>query len=168
MPEKEDKIEENRDLVTEFNNLISGFKEKYRLNDYELIDLILEKKVDGKDSVPIDIFVSKLGCLEAAVKYLRENKGLEFKEIAGLVGRSSGVVINSYRKAVKKFSEKFAPKSEILVPVKVFTNKKFSILENLVVYLKDELGFRFRKIGKMIQRNEKTVWTVYKRAEIKR
>ena len=154
-----------KEILDEFNGFISNFKKKYKLNDYDLVDLILGKGIEDGYSIPIDIFIAELGCLESIVKYFRENKGLGFKEIAELVGRSAGVVINSYRKAVKKFTVCFVLKSEIFIPVEIFRDKRFSILENLVVYLKDKLGFRFREIGNLINRNEKTVWTVYSRAK---
>lgn len=147
----------------EFNKIISDFKKKYGLNDYELIDLILNKEKEIGHFIPIDAFNDKLGCLETVVKYFRENKGMSFKEMAELFGRSSSTVINSYNKAKKKLPESLNTNSNFLIPAEVFSNKGFSIFENLVIYLKEEHNLRFREIGKLISRNEKTIWTVYKR-----
>ena len=156
-----------KEILDEFNGCIRQFKEKYSLDDYDLVDLILGKKTEVGYSIPVDVFNDKLGCLEAATKYFKENVDLSFKKIAELVGRSNAAIINSYAKAKLKFPESFIPKSDLLIPVEIFTNKRLSILENLVVYLKDERCFRFREIGKLIKRNEKTIWTVYNRVKKK-
>lgn len=164
MPKKEEKNK----VLDEFNEFIKQFKEEHDLNDYDLIDLILHKRDIAGDDIPVDIFTSKLGCLEAIVKYFKENKGFRFKKISELVNRSSADVINSYSKAKKKLSEIFSPKSNLFIPARIFNNKGLSVLESIVVYLKEERSLRFREIGKLIQRNEKTVWTVYKRGREKR
>ena len=61
--------------------------------------------------------------------------------------------------------EPLAPKSDILIPIHVLTNKKLSVLENITVHLKEERQLKLREIGKLLERSEKTIWTVYNRAK---
>ncbi len=62
----------------------------------------------------------------------------------------------------------FKPKeTEYSVPVSAYLSE-FSILEATVVYLKDHFKISYHKIGDLLERNERTVWTVYQRAQKKR
>ena len=124
--------------------------------------------------LPSSIFVPKLGCLEAVVKYLKENLSLEFKDIAAKLQKSEANVRISYTNAKKKFSKKFQtirvtdkPKqvSEkiLFVPLNIFVSK-LSMLEALVKFLKDDQGLKFSEIAKLLNRDQRTIWTVYNRS----
>jgi len=63
-------------------------------------------------------------------------------------------------------SEKSA--SIIQIPISVIADRTVSILESIVEYLKDELKFNYHEIGKLTNRNERTIWTVYNRTTKKR
>ena len=55
-------------------------------------------------------------------------------------------------------------KKEILIPVGVFANDELSSLEAIVKYLKENLKLRFSKIGKLLNRSNKTIWATYHNA----
>jgi hypothetical protein len=56
----------------------------------------------------------------------------------------------------------------ILVPSFIFRDRSVSILEGLVEYMKDEKGYTYHEIGRLLNRNERTIWTCYSRAKQKR
>ena len=100
--------------------------------------------------------------LESIVKYLKENVGLKNKIIGELLNRNVQIVWRAYHSSRKKYSKKLGVKGEN-IPISVFSNRKLSVMENLVVYLKQR-GMKYSEIARLISRDERTVWTVYKRA----
>jgi hypothetical protein len=54
------------------------------------------------------------------------------------------------------------------IPSTVFQDRSLSVLEVMVEYLRDKKQMKFSKISELINRNERTVWTVYRRAKLKR
>ena len=56
----------------------------------------------------------------------------------------------------------------LFIPVVMFTERSLSVLENLIEYLKDNFNLRYCKIASLLNRNDRTIWTVYKRAKRKR
>ena len=54
------------------------------------------------------------------------------------------------------------------VPLLVLRDRKISVLEAIVEYLKDEKMLSFHEIGVLLNRNDRTVWTCYHRAKTKR
>jgi len=107
--------------------------------------------------------------LETIVKYLRENLGLGFRQIASLTGRNRVALAVSYRNAKKKleagFIEKISPYS---IDVSILRDKQLSVLENIVCYLKDSFGLSYHKIALLLNRDDRTIWTVYSRANKKK
>lgn len=55
-------------------------------------------------------------------------------------------------------------KKEIHIPVGIFANDILGSLEAIVKYLKEELKLRFSKIGKLLNRSNKTIWATYHNA----
>mgnify|MGYP001615987131 CR=1 FL=1 len=55
----------------------------------------------------------------------------------------------------------------IPVPTYIFKNRKFGILEAVIVYLKEEKNLKFREIARILQRDERNVATLYHRAKKK-
>ena len=54
------------------------------------------------------------------------------------------------------------------VPSFVFRDRSVAVLECLVEYMKDVKGLTFHEIAMMLNRNDRTIWTVYRRAKLKR
>jgi len=55
-------------------------------------------------------------------------------------------------------------KTEILIPISIFNNKKLSVLEAVVKFLKEEQGLRHKEIGKLLNRDNRSIWTTYNNA----
>ncbi|KKL21741.1 hypothetical protein LCGC14_2442390, partial [marine sediment metagenome] len=55
---------------------------------------------------------------------------------------------------------------EINIPVAIFS-KKLGALETITKYMKENLNMSYREIGKELERNERTIWTAYKKAKEK-
>ncbi|MBN1156158.1 hypothetical protein JXA85_00945 [Candidatus Woesearchaeota archaeon] len=121
--------------------------------------------------IPVSIITSELGILESVVKYLREIKGLKFSEIGLLLKRSPIALSSTYRSSKRKFptgfAEYFLAQSDYDIPVDVFQDRVLAPLESVVVYLKDKKVLRFARIAELLKRDQRTIWTVYKRAKIK-
>jgi len=59
-------------------------------------------------------------------------------------------------------------KEYIDIPSFVFKDRTLSVLEVMVEYLRDNKKMRFHDIAQIINRDDRTVWTVYRRAKLKR
>ncbi|MBW2966579.1 hypothetical protein KY342_05735 [Candidatus Woesearchaeota archaeon] len=140
--------------------LLKRLKEKYNLSSTEVFNLAQKEEI----LIPISIFTKKLSPLETYVKYLKENLELDYSKIAELLGRSRKTVWQAYKNSVKKQSARFEPaETRYIIPVSSLETG-LSILEATVVYLKERFGISYHEIGELLQRNERTVWTVYQRA----
>jgi len=121
-------------------------------------------------AIPISVFNNKLGSLETIVKYLRENLLLSFKQIASLTNRNEIALAVTYRNAKKKLEAKFVITeiSPYSIPVSILQDRNLSVLENVASYLKDTFGLAYHKIAVLLNRDDRTIWTVYQRALKKR
>lgn len=162
---KEDKIEKlKKELLSVFNNL-----KNEGLSSEDIIKLIRETaKIPEKEEikVPLSVFKNdKLSSLEIFVKYLRENLLLSYNQIAELTGRNPATLAVTYNIARKKLPEKFVPEiSPYSIPVKVLQDRKLSVLENISSYLKDTFGLNYHSVAVLLNRDDRTIWTVYQRA----
>jgi len=147
----------------EFQGLFENLKVKYKVSTLDLI-----KKLEQDILIPASIFTRRLGILETICKYLKENLNFSNKKIASLIGRSSKSVWQAYNESKKKLEKKF----EILptryfIPVSILQNKELSVLENIVVYLKEEFSLRYHEIAVLLKRDDRTIWSVYQKARKK-
>jgi predicted DNA-binding protein (UPF0251 family) len=55
----------------------------------------------------------------------------------------------------------------ISIPVDVLQDRDLSALEAIVVYLKDHHKLTYSQIAQLLNRDDRTVWTTYKRASKK-
>ena len=55
----------------------------------------------------------------------------------------------------------------ILVPSHIFKDRRLSVFEALVYYLKKERGVSFSEISRLLERDARNIWTVYDRAREK-
>ena len=51
----------------------------------------------------------------------------------------------------------------VYIPLSLFADRKLAVLESIVRYLHEEKGFTFREISLMLNRNERTIYTAYRR-----
>jgi len=56
----------------------------------------------------------------------------------------------------------------IIVPLKIFHDRRYAPLESLVAYLKDDRCMTIRQIREIIAKKDSTIRTVYKRYNDKR
>jgi DNA-binding NarL/FixJ family response regulator len=57
---------------------------------------------------------------------------------------------------------------DVLVPTTIFCDRSLSFLEALVEYLKEQLNLSYHEIAVLTNRDERNIWTLYRRAESKR
>ncbi|GEM_PF-6978380 len=127
----------------------------------------LAKQLSGepeKDFLPVSIFSTELSGLESIVVYLKENQKLRVKEIASKLNRELSTIYTTYSQARAKFKAKLPLKNlSLSVPMVIFSQRKFAVLEILVTYLKEEKKLSFKEIAELIKRNYSTIKTVYRR-----
>ncbi len=167
MPEKEGSNSERKLLDT-----LSYLKEQGRTSE-EILNLVVKAlKVEKPEDVKIPLSVFKndqLSSLETIVKYLRENLLLTYKQIASLTGRNEIALAVTYRNSKKKFEIKFADEaSAYSIPVSILKDRNLSVLENIASYLKDTFNLTYHKVAILLNRDDRTIWTVYQRAKKKK
>ncbi len=165
------------------------FKELAKiLNDKDVLEIVGEKLVELLDIVkkskrkeekeipdyaelemPVGIFKEKIGAAESLCKYLKENKNMKFNEISKVLNRDRRTISTNYKNACKRKKEMIEveeTKEKISIPIKIFSNRKLSILENLVYYLREK-GHKNSEISRLIDKDPRNVWTLYSRAKNK-
>ena len=146
--------------------LIKHFKEEYKLSKGDLVNIY--EGVE-KIKVPLSIFSGKLSPLEALVKYLKENLGLRYHQIASELNRDDRSIWGTYRNIRSKGGFSFdLKKNELFIPVSIFKDRSLSILENFITYLKEEYNIPIKEISFLINKKLSTVWTAHNRAKKKR
>jgi len=179
---KKKKVEDDK-LLEAFNLITDELKEEYSLNKKEIIQVIIEKlktkyKVTKKEileiiredqeiNIPITIFSKELGGLETITKYMKENLNMSYSEIAEELNRDERTIWTAYKKAKEKQKESIKIKeTEILVPTSILKDRKLTILESIIVYLKEK-GMKYSEIAELLDRDQRNIWTVYSRAKKK-
>jgi hypothetical protein len=57
--------------------------------------------------------------------------------------------------------------NETPISTSIFQDRSLSVLESIVRYLKDEKEFTNKEIAQLLNRDERTIWTVYDRVRKK-
>jgi len=139
--------------------LIDVIKRKYNISPMDVVNLA-QKQI----MIPCTIFNKKLSPLETDVKYLKENLDLTYAKIGDLLGRNRKTIWQAHKNATKKHPKIFKPEeTEFNIPIDILKGE-LSVLEATVSYLKEQYSLSYHKIGELLQRNERTIWTVYSRA----
>ena len=152
------------ELLKILKRVSTHLKENYSMSDEELLS-----DIKGKEElfIPASIFSHDLSPSEAIVKFLKEEKGLRYKEIADKINRDERGVWGSYNRAAKKHPAKISAKeNDIMIPVSVFNNDK-SIFESLSSYLIDVRKMKGSQAARLLNKSASTIWTVYSRARSK-
>lgn len=53
------------------------------------------------------------------------------------------------------------------IPSFIFKDRSLAALEAVVVYLKDSQGLTYSQIARLLNRDDRTIWTTYQRAKKK-
>jgi len=56
----------------------------------------------------------------------------------------------------------------IKIPSSILKDRSLSVLEAIVEYLREEKGLTFHRIAVLLNRDDRTIWTAYRRAKEKR
>ena len=169
------------DKNTDMNSVISGFRNLSREEKIRLVSLLideLKKNHDVTDNeilnrkevhIPIGIFSNDaLSCLEAIVKYMKENLNLRFSKIGKVLNRSSKTIWATYQKSLKKMPASFGNVSrDIVIPASAISNRSFSTLESVVGFVKD-IEHSNHEVALMLHLDDRTIWTVWDRVKKKR
>jgi predicted DNA-binding protein (UPF0251 family) len=118
--------------------------------------------------LPDFIFSKKLSSLEAISKYLIENCKLSIKEASVLLSRTNKNIWYAYNSSKKKSVSFAVKKARFVIPTAVLKNLDLSVLENIVIYLKEELDLPYHEIADILKRDDRTVWSVYNKANKKK
>jgi len=164
-------------LMRESGRQISELMKRHKLTFEEVSELIThaEKYI----SVPVGIFRSGLGPLEAVVKYLKEKKDLSLHEISILLSRDPTTIWTTYQNALKEengfdlslsdldLAALKVKKDDLNIPISLFAKRDLSVLEAVSSYLKDNFDLGYNDIALILNRDQRTIWTVVNRARKK-
>jgi hypothetical protein len=136
----------------------------------QLETLFESYKGDRSHKVPLSLFSqTRLGVLECVVKFLRENQGMSYSDIALLLNRDDRTIWTTYRKAFQKHGERFAVQSgDRGVPCTIFLDRNLGPLEALTIYTKEMMNMSFNEISRRLNRDYRTVWISYQNGLKKR
>lgn len=126
-------------------------------------------------AIPTTIFLDRtLKILEPVVEYLKESKGLSYHEIAVLLNRNDRTIWTAYSRAKKKRQPhlhaalpKQGEPDAVFIPVSVIADRKLKVFEAIVSYLKETHNFTFHQIAVLLNRDDRTIWTINHRAQKK-
>jgi len=117
--------------------------------------------IQGEHNVPATVFSCELSPLQALVTYLKTVQNKDLKWIAKELKRSYRAVWGALQK------ENIQPEpTTYFLPLSIF-NEKYSILEAAVVHLHDHYGLKYSSIGRLLKKDDRTIWTTYQRAKKK-
>lgn len=145
-------------------SLLEEIKQKYNITEQQLTQLLKKE-----EAIPLHIFNNEtLSALEAIVKYLKENKNLKHSKIAKKMNRNTKTIWATYQKAKQKQQKIFGEQeSKITLPLALFCDRNFSVLEHITKHLKENYDLNYTEIAKLLNRSPKTIWTVHQRAKKK-
>lgn len=146
-----------------------SYLQKRGLKPEDIVNLVhksLDFHAKEEVKVPLSVFNNEhLSSLETIVKYLRENLLLTYRQIGELTNRNKIALAVTYRNAKRKMKDKFADQiSPYSIPVAILKDRKLSVLENISWYLKNTFGLTYHKVAVLLNRDDRTIWTVYQRA----
>jgi hypothetical protein len=152
-----------------FEQLIGQLKYKYLLTKDEIVWMMNPPASGSNLNLPLTIFENQdLSALETICKYLKEEKGCRYSEIAGMLNRDQRTIWATYNNSLRKSQDKLSiTESTYQLPITIFQDRKLSVLESIVYYLKGNYHLRYAEIAKLIQRDERNIGAIYHKAERK-
>lgn len=142
-------LEELREVVGEINR-------QYNLTPLQLLEIVQEEL-----HIPLVLFNDRrLGVLETLVKYMKENLGMKYVEIARILNRDNRTIWATYDKATKKVPTGLPEAQGYLIPINIFANRKQGVLQVLAKYAYQKLDLTYSQTAKLLNRDPRTIWCV--------
>ena len=89
---------------------------------------------------------------------------MTYHEIAELLNRNDRTIWTAYNKAkIKRKVPLKTGESLVHIPISIFKNRKLTIFEAVVSYLKKK-GLKFIEIANLLKRDQRNIWTIYSRS----
>lgn len=159
----------------EITKLVNDYKQlmqKYDFGEVNPLEM-LEKDV----LLPLTVFQLGLKRIEAITVYLVDIKGFTPEDVSLSLNKDKAVIKQAYETAKFKLNAQNTQlnereleennKHEIYVPLMIFKQRKLSMLESLVKYLKESYDLKYVQIGDILKLNQRTIWTLYNRSNKK-
>jgi hypothetical protein len=84
-------------------------------------------------------------------------------ELNRIIGQMVESAVKKFLSAPETKKEHLPSEAEESIPASIFS-EKISSLEAIVKYFAEEKKYSYKKISKILNRNERTIWTTYQRA----
>jgi hypothetical protein len=141
-------------------------KTLYHEQNLQLPELIKTfQEVKKEISIPLSIFSHHLHPAEALCKYLKENEGMSYQDIAQCLHRNDKSIWATYQRARKKVKSEFQIREEkYALPLSIFQNRELSFLESVVFYLYRIYRLSNKIIGKTLHKSPNSMAVLLKRA----
>jgi len=148
-----------------FTTTISTARFSHDIKPLDFFDLSYQEALPKKEGIEIPLSVFRHGesGLKAITKYLKEQKNLNYSDIAKALNRNPRTIWSSYDKTSKK-PLVYEPSKTINTTV--LADRNLSVLEAVAVHLKKE-GLSLKEISLELDKSPKTIWTVLERAKKK-
>lgn len=159
-------IEERESL----KKLETVFSKLGKANKNDIIRLL--NKREEYIMIPASVFKNELSPLENVVLYLDVKIGFNQIRIARLLKRDHTTIWTTLENAKKKMGMRryirfvSEQSKEMMIPLKIFSERRLSVLENAAVYLR-KLGLSYHETALVLGKDDRTIWTVVDRARRK-
>lgn len=154
---------EQLEYVLSDNEIINSLSQEYETTETSSV-FYLNLRYSDEIYLPVTIFQNNLTPFQAIIKYLKEQLGLSNKKISLLLGRDAKAVWAAYQLGKKKHL--ILHETSVHIPLSIFKDKNLSSLEALVSFLK-KLDMNYAEIARLLNRDQRTIWTVFFRAKNK-
>jgi len=138
----------------------------------KIIGTVVKNSANYEILIPTSIFCDRsLSFAEALVEFLREEYCLSYHEIGVLTNRNERNIWTLYNRAIIKRrsrEQKVRSVSNIFIPLSIVKDRSLSILEVVVKYLIENTALSNHQIALLLNRSDKTIWTVYNRVKCKK
>lgn len=141
-------------------------EKRYGFGKHDLLEILKDKKGDDL-LIPYAIFSDKLGIMESIVKYLHENKGLSFKDIASLTGRDNKNIWKTYQKASSKLGSRLKEGSDGFA-LEIIKSARFSAFESIMYHIMNKnKQIDIKDLSEKLKRKPTTIRTIFYRVRNK-
>lgn len=149
--------------VLQLQHLLKRVGERYNLPPQNLLSTL-----EQDFFLPVTIFTKDMSPLETVCRYCKEICSYSNKEIAALLQRSEKTTSQAYRSSLLKHPKPLVilPTSHS-IPLQILKGRNLSMSEIIVKYMKEKLGMKYVAIARELQRDPRTIWTIYHRSHTK-